>query len=223
VVIKSENIHWVDAAQRFSSGFRKIAFKGDVRNGPPKKETAAKRVAVLQAEMEHKVKMAEKEAYAKGLSEGQKEGADQERAKLRTAGEALLKATTELTALKKETLEKSEQEMLNLTLCVAEKVIHQEVSTGREVVLSVLRAAMKDILDREGLRIRMNPLDYHHLMENNPERLQDVEGLRNAVIEADETVGPGGVVIETLFGEVDARLDRQLDGVKEALLKKDSA
>jgi flagellar assembly protein FliH len=218
VVIKSGDIRWVDNLQGRSAVFAKIAFKGDGKGGKPKKEAAVKKTAVLQTEMEQKVKTAEKAAHAKGLSEGLKEGADQERAKLRTAAVALSGAIKELSILKKEILEKAEKEMVNLAFRVAEKVIHQEVSTGREVVLSVLRAAMKDILDREGLKIRMNPVDYHHLIENDPEGIQSIEGLRNAVIEADETVGPGGVVIETLFGEVDARLDRQMDGIREALL-----
>jgi flagellar biosynthesis/type III secretory pathway protein FliH len=44
--------------------------------------------------------------------------------------------------------------------------------------------------------------------------MRQTDGLRNVVFEQDESLRRGGVFIETRFGDVDARLDRQLGELK---------
>jgi len=218
VVIKADNIQMVDSARRSSPGFSKFSFDPRGNGLAVKKDRAPLlREKVPQENMEEKIKAAEAEAYAKGFSEGMTKGAEMERVNLHSTVETLSAAFRELSRLKTTILEKSEGEILTLAFSIAEKILHQEISTNKDVATAVLKSAMKDILDREGLKILLSPRDYRHMTEVNPEAISSIEGLRNAELEADETIGPGGVVIETLFGEVDARIDRQLNEIKEAL------
>ncbi len=221
-VIKSENIRLVEAAGRLSpAGFAKVSAGRGNGGRAAEKEEKARKAATLQAQMESRAKAAEKEAQARGFAEGMEKGAAAERAKLHDTFESLVDAFEELSRLKRGILEKSEQDILALALAIAEKILQQEVTVHVDAVAGMLRAVMKDILDREDLKIRLNPRDYHYLAEVNPGAVRTLEGLRNASLEADETVGPGGVIVETLFGEVDARIDRQLNEIREALLRND--
>jgi flagellar assembly protein FliH len=220
-VIKSENIQMVAMVvnrppsrfSRFGSG------REEHHPAPEKKGEAAPEVRsqTPQEDLEERLQAVEQEAYARGFSEGVKKGAEMERVNLRSTAETVSAFFKELSRLREEIFRSSEGEVLDLAFSIAEKVLHQEVSTNRDVASAVLKTAMKDVLDREGLKIRLSPLDYHHLTEVNPDAIRGLEELRNAEIEADESIGPGGVVIETLFGEVDARIDRQLNEVREAM------
>ncbi|MBE9547282.1 MAG: hypothetical protein IMF10_07295, partial [Proteobacteria bacterium] len=74
--------------------------------------------------------------------------------------------------------------------------------------------------DREEMKIRLNPTNYNYMMEVDPGILRSFGDIRNVAFEEDEGIEPGGAIIETLFGEVDARLDKQLDEIRDGLKAK---
>ncbi|MCX5836181.1 MAG: FliH/SctL family protein, partial [Deltaproteobacteria bacterium] len=55
-------------------------------------------------------------------------------------------------------------------------------------------------------------------MEIKSDFLQHFDGIKNIVFEEDESVRRGGAIIETLFGEVDARLDQQYNEIKTVMV-----
>lgn len=130
------------------------------------------------------------------------------------ASKAIDKLIGELETAKKRLLERSEREMLDLVLLVVGKVIHKKVDEDRDIIVSVLRDAIKGIREKEGARVRLNPEDYRYITEVNPDFLSACEDI---ALERDEEIGRGGAVIETRSGTVDARLDGQLDKVRESL------
>ncbi len=168
----------------------------------------------IRKQAEERIKIAEKDAYDRGCSEGRRDGIDQKNRELSLTAESVAKLIRELEDLKKQILEGSEKEILDLVFLIAGKVIHKEVSTGREVILSVLRNAMKNMQEREGVRIRLNPGDYSHIVEAKPDFL---DSFSDILIEKDEGIGKGGAMIETNSGAVDARLDQQLNKIMESL------
>lgn len=166
----------------------------------------------IRTQVEERVKIALKETYDRGFSEGVTEGMDREKSELSLAAESVAKLSRELKRLKEEFLESSEKEIIDLVFSIAGKIIHKEVSVDREVVLSVLKDAMKNIQERDGVRIRLNPEDYRYIKEAKPDFL---DSFGNMSIEKDEKIGQGGAVIETHFRAVDARLDQQLNKIRD--------
>ncbi|MCE5262133.1 MAG: hypothetical protein LLG97_01225 [Deltaproteobacteria bacterium] len=164
-----------------------------------------------------KIRAAEQESYEKGLSDGIRKGRDLERRETQQAVQAMSKIVKEMSVLKKSTLENLEGEILQLALAVAEKVIHLEAATNREVIRGVLREAIKNVGDRENMKIRVHPQDFHFMMEIKSDFLQSFDGVRNVTFAEDESIQRGGAIIETLCGEVDARLDQQCNEIKAAM------
>ncbi|OPX39657.1 MAG: hypothetical protein B1H13_09315 [Desulfobacteraceae bacterium 4484_190.3] len=162
-------------------------------------------------QIEERIKTVAKEAYDRGFSKGVKEGIDQEKTELSLATESVAKLIRELKIMKEELLKSSEKEIIDLAFSIAGKVIHKEVSTNREVVWSVLKDAMRNIRERDGVNIRMNPEDYRYITEAKPDLLDNFGDMS---IKKDEGIGQGGVVIETHSGLVDARLDQQLEKIR---------
>jgi flagellar assembly protein FliH len=158
------------------------------------------------------VAKAKREAYEKGFSEG----AESRKREITQALSAMVAATRETSELKKKLYEEAEGQMLQLIFSIVEKVIHMEVSTNKGVVLEVLRQATKNVVSRDSMKIHMNPADHRFIMELKPELLQEMNWLKNAIFEEDSSIKPGGVILETKSGEVDARLEQQLKEIKSS-------
>ncbi|MGV8078673.1 MAG: FliH/SctL family protein [Syntrophales bacterium] len=168
----------------------------------------------LRLEFEEKLRRSAAESYEKGLREGVKRGREAQQAEARRQLDTLAGLLAEVASLKRKILEESEPDILELVFAVAEKVLNREVAQQPDSVVPVLKAAMKNVMDRDGVKIRLHPLDYQHLLEIREDFLRQTDGLRNVVFEQDESLRRGGVFIETRFGDVDARLDRQLGELK---------
>jgi flagellar assembly protein FliH len=164
-----------------------------------------------------KIQIAEREALEKGLAQGIMEGRELQKQETLQSTQALGALIHDLSELKKKILETAEEQILQLALAVSEKVIHMETQTNREVVQHVLRAAMKNIVDRENMKIRLHPHDFQYMMEIKPDFLRNLDGVKNIVFEEDASIVRGGAIIETMFGEVDARLDHQYNQIKSSL------
>ena len=164
-----------------------------------------------------KVKLIEQKSYEKGLSDGVQKGRELQKNENLQALQAMASIVKETSKLKKCILENAEQQIIQLALAVTEKVIHLEVTTNREVIRCVLKEAIKNIGDRENMKIRVHPQDFHFMLEIKSEFLHDFDGIRNIVFEEDESILRGGAIIETLCGEVDARLDQQFNEIKTVI------
>lgn len=208
-VIKSEEVKLVcnDAFHQIGSGAdgrhanRLPAGKTDFDLDYVKK-TFAKEIAHAEAQ-----------AFKKGFSDGIRKGEEQQKHETAHTIDTLTSLIKELNDLKHNILENAEEQILELVLAVAQKVIHMEVATKREIVQSVLKDAIRSIVDRENMKIHVHPQDFQYMMEIKTDFLSSFDGIKNIVFEKDETIGRGGAIIETLFGEVDARIDQQFNEI----------
>ena len=212
-VIKSDDVKFSRTPQNMPSGSNQSA-DGVNHSQPSIRVRKASDLDRIKERYEKKVQLAEQKAYDKGLSDGIRQGMELQKGESFKTLQAMTGIVTDVSELKKNILEHAEEQIIQLSLAIAEKVIHHEVTTNREVIQNVLRDAIKNIVDRENMKIRVHPHDFRYMMEIKSDFLQKFDGIRNIVFEADETVLRGGAIIETLFGEVDARLDQQYHEIK---------
>ena len=92
-------------------------------------------------------------------------------------------------------------------------------TTDVDVILGVLREAVKNVLDRDRIKIRLNPRDHERVSKLTPGLIAGFEGIRSITLEADPGISAGGAVIETAFGEIDATLEQQLEEILKAFLQ----
>jgi flagellar assembly protein FliH len=156
---------------------------------------------------------AEAQALKKGFTDGLKKGKEQQKLEAAQTVKTLTLLIQELNDLKQKILETAEEQIVALALAIAQKVIHTEIATRREIIQGVLKDAIRSIVDRENMKIHVHPLDFQYMIEIKADFLSNFDGVKNIVFEEDETVQRGGAVIETLFGEVDARIDQQFNEI----------
>ncbi len=155
------------------------------------------------------------ESYEKGFEEGKRQA---ERG-LANVFKALRDAVEELTDLKEHVLRSSEEDLLELAVMIARKVIHQEIATDRLILAKVVSAAVSNASDRDELVIRLNPEDHRMVSAHKHLYLNGCNDERLVELRADEVIAPGGCIVDTVMGEIDARTDSQVDEIFRGLLE----
>jgi flagellar assembly protein FliH len=163
---------------------------------------------------EEERKKAEDEGREAGREEGYAEGkAEVERLIERT--HTVLERAQDKRA---DILTETEQQVIDLVLLMSRKVIKVISESQRAVVVSNVVQALRKVKARGNILIRVNLLDVKLATEHIKNFIQMVEGAKGIQVVEDSTVDPGGCVIETDFGEIDARISSQLAELEDKIL-----
>ena len=159
--------------------------------------------------------------YAEGLAQGQADGQAQALAQFELE-RALYRADIEdfiahVEAERVKTWREMEPLVIQMVFELSTKVIKQEIEVNREVTLSLVRNALRRVVDATTLRIRVHADDLETIRTNRADLLTLVDGANHVEIIEDRRVSLGGCIIETNAGSIDARIETQLETVSEAL------
>ncbi|MBI3014048.1 MAG: hypothetical protein HYY65_03050, partial [Candidatus Tectomicrobia bacterium] len=179
-------------------------------------EALSETEAILRQATEEAARLKE-QARSEGLAQGLAEARQQVEERLAPAIAAFLKAGEELGQLRRQLIERQEKEVIELALAIARKVIHQEVTQNPQTIVGILKAILQETVDREELKVHLNPEDFDVGMECRDSLLASVEGIKSLSLERDPNISRGGVVVETHLGEIDGRVERQLDEIEQGL------
>ncbi|MBI4907223.1 MAG: hypothetical protein HY820_26600 [Acidobacteria bacterium] len=127
-------------------------------------------------------------------------------ARWETAVEKLSRTVADIVTFRARLRREAEQDVVKLSLAVARRVLHREVSVDRDALLGLIRTAFEKLEAREIHRVRLRPEDVP-LVTAFLERL----GTPNRVeVQPDSSLERGGAVVETHRGNLDISLDTQL-------------
>ncbi|OGS35103.1 MAG: hypothetical protein A2293_00830 [Elusimicrobia bacterium RIFOXYB2_FULL_49_7] len=162
-------------------------------------------------------------ALEEGRKAGFEAGLKQGKAESTSAAakvQANLTAVLKDFAVKKEAvLEKSERKTLEIVFSAVEHILRRECSLDNKIVLNVIRAALAEAGQSDRITLRVNPKEVE-AVNAGKDFWQPVNNtLSGITIEEDPRVTCGGVVIESLGGTVDGRLETQLENLREIFLK----
>lgn len=114
-------------------------------------------------------------------------------------------------------LASSEGQLIELACRIAEKIIGRDLDRDREVVLEICATAIESVRQAKAMVLRVNPKDGQLLRERKPRLMELVGRTLDIAIKDDADIEPGGCVIQTEFGTVDAQLKTQFDMLKSVL------
>ena len=163
-------------------------------------------------------------AYQRGFADGRKKGmADAEikwtsleRQKIEPLLINLQEMLNQLKNIRKETCQEIEKEVVELALAIARQVICREVTLNQDIVACVAREALAKVEDPGRVKIKMNPSDLEFIKKTKSQLNDLLQNIDNVTLEAEEQIQCGGCIIETDLGEIDARIERQLQAVEES-------
>ncbi|MGQ9696409.1 MAG: FliH/SctL family protein, partial [Armatimonadota bacterium] len=114
-------------------------------------------------------------------------------------------------------LSEAEPQLVQLALAIAAKVIEREVLLANDVAVNIARACIRRIKERHWLRIHVNPESVDAIREARQQIAAHAGTEVRLEIAEDPAVDPGGCMIESPSGVLDARIQTRMSILREAL------
>jgi flagellar assembly protein FliH len=155
------------------------------------------------------------EAYKAGFKQGQEAAQEAMREPLALALASFQHAAETILHLRAQVLRLAEEDVLTLAFHFARKVIQQEALHNREVLSTTLRRALDCLIERDNIVVRVSPADLQQAQELQADLRNICGGIKALTLQADAAIGRGGCVVESTFGEIDARLEAQIEEIEQ--------
>lgn len=164
-----------------------------------------------------KASMLEREAYGKGFAQGEKDGLELGAAKALKVVENIENLLNEIGCLRTDIIKWHEKDIIGLICAVAEKVVHQQVAlsgtTSRETVIRAIQLAT----EKRSVLLRVNPEEFDYIEQLKPELFKRFNELTSIEVVSSQSVKRGGCFLETQYGDVDARVETQMEMIRRSL------
>jgi len=168
-------------------------------------------------EAEEKATLLEREAYEKGFAQGEKDGLDLGEKKALKVVENTENFFTEMSNLKKEILKQYERQILELIFSIAKKIIHHQIGSDEKAIEDTVLKALHLAVEKSKIALRVNPEDFDHVERLRPEFFAKFKELKSIVVTSDPSITRGGCFLETPYGDVDARIETELEMIYQCL------
>ncbi len=165
----------------------------------------------LQRRVEDELAAARREGYREGEAAARMACRKEVEEAAKQMAQAVRNALSEKARLRAE----AEREVVQIALAIARKILRREVRIDPDVALGLVKAALETVSSREVRTVRTTPAMARHLADALPQ-LGLPEGVR---VLADASLEPGGLIVETVRGEVDASLETQFEEISRGLLE----
>jgi flagellar assembly protein FliH len=178
---------------------------------------------VKAAEIENEIRQSlegeRKDAQDKGREEGKESGFKDGKAEVERLIERTQVMLERAQDKRGEILAETEKEIIDLVLLIARKVIKVLSENQKGVVISNVIQALRKVKSKGNVTIRVNMDDLQLATEHKEEFIKLLEGVKSIQVVEDSSVDKGGCVIETDFGEIDARISSQLAELESKILE----
>jgi len=156
----------------------------------------------------------EEEIYARGFAAGQQAAAAAAQQETAALARKLAATLDDLVRVRDQMIRQTEKQMVQLSLAVARRVLHREVSIDPTAMLTMMRVVLERVSDAARVTIRLNPVDHQTVTA----ALADAPPSDQVSVTADSRVPRGGCKIESEYGDIDAGVDAQIQEIARALL-----
>jgi flagellar assembly protein FliH len=182
-------------------------------------ENAKKEAAELENEVKQRVERIENQAYEKGYRDGHEQGFQAGKDEVQRLIDRLHVIMTKAIDKRNEIIEESETQIINLVLLIAKKVIKVISENQKNVVINNVIQALRKLKSRGDVVIRVNLSDLELTTEHIKDFMSMVENIKSITVLEDSSVDKGGCIIETDFGQIDARISSQLHEIEENIIE----
>ncbi len=180
---------------------------------PQPRDAPARALAQAQLEAEQIREQARSEGYADGRKAGYEQGASE----IALAARALGEAKDGIESLRVELVQAIEHDAIQLGLQLAQKVLGGARQLPGERIRESVQGALRRVTDRRKIAVLVNPAELEEVSSALGELTGPASGVELCDIQPDERVAPGGAIVRTAEGEVDASVETQLERAREVV------
>jgi flagellar assembly protein FliH len=151
------------------------------------------------------------------FEEGFAAGVAQAQSQLDGPASALAAAADQLQAMRSDAAASVEVDAVDLALRIAEQAIGAAIAADPELVVEAVRGALRRLVERDRVLILVNPDDLELVRDHVSRLVGELGGIEHCEVQAERRVRPGGAIVRTSEGEVDATLETKLARAREVL------
>lgn len=159
-----------------------------------------------------------RQGYAEGMKKAQIEGAAALEAQRRQQEQEVSAFLEKATQAREDLMDKARDELCDLSIAVAEKIIHISLKSSREVIARMIQMATDRLKRREWVRIYVGGCDAKELSQITPELTAALAGLSDHIklipLADDES---GTCIIEMPDQIIDASVSTQIHNLRDIL------
>jgi flagellar assembly protein FliH len=159
----------------------------------------------------------EREAYDKGFSQGEKDGFELGLKKAEKTVVNLERLFGELSALKQNLVRSHEKDILNIVFAIATKIVGDQGLRDEALVRRTVLKALHLAADRSELSLRIHPDDVQLIEKLKPEFFAQFKELKHLSLTPDPSLSRGGCLLESPCGDVDGRIETQLEEIHQVM------
>lgn len=159
----------------------------------------------------------EREAYQKGFEAGRVSGLEMAEKKVEAILGRFTESLEDLAALRSRIVQETQEDLVRLSLAVAQKLVYREIKLDSEIVVTLVRVALDRLNAKAPVEVYLNPDDLRFI-EARLNETPDLFGERSIVLKARKELRRGDCLCESPYGNVDARLSEQFNQIEQGLL-----
>ena len=179
---------------------------------------ANEKARLIEAESREAFEKGRKEAEEQGVVSGKEVGYVEGKAEVERLIQRIQTVLERANDRRAEILLETEQEIIDLVLLITRKVVKVISENQKSTIISNISQALRKIKSRGNVIIRVNLADLKLTTEHTKDFIQRMEGVKSIQVAEDSTIDQGGCIIETDFGEIDARISSQLAELESRIL-----
>jgi flagellar assembly protein FliH len=123
------------------------------------------------------------------------------------------------TEIKQQMIQEAEPFLIELSCSIAEKIIERQLSLEPEWMIASIRKVLQRKREQGVISLCVSPSQFAFVQDFREELLLAIDSQAELQVLPDPSVGEFGCVVRSSFGSIDARIDTQLEEIKEALLQ----
>jgi flagellar assembly protein FliH len=173
----------------------------------------------LIEEANRRVEQIELESKNRGFEAGRKEGFEEGNAEVERLVERLHVILNGAIEKRNDIIEEAESQLIDLVLLISQKVVKVISDNQKNVVVNNVVQALRKLKSRGNVAIHVNLADLELATDNVNNFITMVENVQSITVLEDTSVDRGGCIIETDFGQIDARISSQLKEIEDSILE----
>jgi len=174
--------------------------------------------AKILLDAKNEAKSIKENSHKTGYTEGKKEAAQNADNSLSDAVKAFKNAAKNIQNKNDDFAVEHQDMLIQISMSIAKKIIQHELNVDKEFLIKTIKSVVRMTMDREKLKVRVNPEDLEICIQKKSDIMKDVDGIKTIDIVADISVDRGGVIVEYALGEIDARIEKQFDEIESELV-----
>ena len=162
--------------------------------------------------------LAYQEAYQLGLDEGKKKAFAEFSFHIQENLDRFAKVIGHIEKMKESMMSFNEAHLVKLMFHMASRLAHTQLVDNNPLIIEIIKNSVNLAQDEEEIVVRVSSEQYKFLEELKTETAREYDFLKKVKLEPSNDITSGGCIVETNYGEVDARIEQRTQQLWEGLV-----